>query len=208
MDFFLWISFVGTTLILTLTPGPSVLLATANSMKYGKNRAGWTILGDLSANLSQIILASAGLVTLFLSFGEILVIIKWCGVAYLLYMGLSKIFSKSEFKLDGQKKEERSNSKLYAEGFLMSAANPKAIVFFATLFPLFISDAYPFVPQIMILAATFLLLDGICLSLYAQFAMRLKTFLENQKKMHLQNRVVGLLLIFSGLMLSMVKRGS
>lgn len=55
MNLTLWISFVGTVLVIGITPGPSVLLATANSMNYGTKRTIGTILGDLSANALQII---------------------------------------------------------------------------------------------------------------------------------------------------------
>ena len=90
----------------------------------------------------------------------------------------------------------------------MSAANPKAIVFFAALFPLFLNQAAPLLPQIVILALTFLTLDGLSLLLYATFAERLKSLLEDQQKMHLQNRIVGVLLILSGIMLSFVQRAT
>lgn len=206
MDLTIWLSFVGTVLILTLTPGPSVLLATANSMKYGKAKTLGTITGDLSANLCQIILASAGLATIVVSSGELFQMIKWCGVAYIIYMGISKILSKKQLALSSEKKTERNFFKLYIEGFLMSAANPKAIVFFAALFPLFLNQAEPIIPQIAILAVTFLVLDGLSLFLYVLFAARLKSYLENQEKVHLQNKIVGGLLILSGIMLSMVKR--
>ncbi|RLD22473.1 MAG: LysE family translocator [Bacteroidetes bacterium] len=208
MDLTLWLSFIGTVLILTLTPGPSVLLATANSMKYGAKKATGTILGDLSANLIQIILASAGLATIVLSSGELFQMIKWFGVAYLIYIGAKKIISKprvENFKGDAKVK---SYFNLYSEGFLMSAANPKAIVFFAALFPLFIKADLPFLPQVVILAITFLTLDGLSLLLYTHFATNLKSYLENKEKLHLQNRIVGSLLILSGLLLSMVQRAN
>lgn len=206
MELTLWLSFVGTVIILAMTPGPSVLLATANSMKYGTRKTIGTILGDLSANLCQIILASIGLASIVVSSGALFQVIKWCGVAYLVYMGLSKILSKPQIHLSKEKGEERGISKLYAEGFLMSAANPKAIVFFAALFPLFITESSPLLPQITILAITFLVIDGLSLLIYSLFAERLKGYLEDQEKVHLQNRIVGTLLIFSGLMLSVVKR--
>ena len=206
MDFTLWISFVGTVLILTLTPGPSVLLVTANSMKHGAKKTTGTILGDLSANLLQIILASAGLASIVLSSGELFQMIKWFGVAYLIYLGVSKIISNPQLNLIKNNQPEKNFFKLYSEGFLMSAANPKAIVFFAALFPLFISEHLAFLPQVIILAVTFLILDGLSLLTYAHFATHLKSYLENKEKIHLQNRIVGVLLILSGLMLSLVKR--
>ncbi len=201
-----WLSFVGTVLILAITPGPSVLLATANSMKYGKGKTIGTILGDLSANLCQIILASIGLAAIVVSSGELFQVIKWCGVAYLIYMGITKILTKPKIELAAGEQASRSFGKLYLEGFLMSAANPKAIVFFAALFPLFIQQTSPILPQITVLAITFLAIDGLSLLIYANFAEQLKAYLENQRKVHLQNRIVGGLLILSGIMLSLVQR--
>ena len=208
MEMTVWLSFVGTVIILAITPGPSVLLATANSMKYGKGKTVGTIAGDLTANLCQIILASIGLAAIVVSSGELFQIIKWCGVVYLVYMGVIKIIAKPRIELSSDKIENRSFSKLFIEGFLMSAANPKAIVFFAALFPLFLNETYPIIPQIAILAITFLILDGLSLFAYAIFAERLQSYLENQEKVHLQNKIVGGLLILSGMMLSMVKKAN
>lgn len=208
MNYTLWLSFIGTVIILAITPGPSVLLATANSMHYGVKRTIGTILGDLSANLLQIIMASLGLASIIISSGELFQMVKWLGVGYLIYMGIKKIISKPVLGDLERKKENRSFFNLYGEGFLMSAANPKAILFFAALFPLFIDPNLAFLPQIVLLATTFLVIDGLSLFLYAQFAYRLKGYLENKEKIHLQNKIVGVLLIFSGLMLSLVKRSN
>ena len=205
-EFKVWISFLITVTILVTTPGPSVLLATANSMKYGINKTLGTILGDLSANLCQILLASFGLASIVISSGELFQLIKWCGVIYLIYIGIMKITSKPTLQINKEETNERKFSKLYVEGFLMSVANPKAIVFFAALFPIFIDDSLPFLPQVVILSITFLILDGISLLIYTLFASRLKTYLENHEKIYLQNKVVGILLILSGIMLSMVNR--
>lgn len=175
-------------------------------MKYGANKAVGTILGDLSANTCQILLASVGLASIVSSSGEIFQVIKWCGVAYLIYMGSMKIISKPAIHLNSEEANSRSFAKLYAEGFLMSASNPKAIIFFAALFPLFINESSAFLPQVLILAVTFLILNGTSLLIYTRFAAKLKVYLENQEKVYLQNRIVGLLLILGGIMLSMVKR--
>ena len=206
MNLTLWLSFVGTVLLIAFTPGPSVLLATANSMNHGVQKTIGTILGDLSANLIQIILSSFGLAALIMSSGDIFYSIKWLGVGYLVYMGAKKIFAKTEVGTFAKKQKEKSFTNLYMEGFMMSASNPKAIVFFASLFPLFIDPNLAFVPQIVLLGATYLLLDGISLIVYVHFASRLKTYLEDKEKVQLQNKIVGGLLIFSGLMLSMVKK--
>lgn len=189
-----------------MTPGPSVLLATANSMNYGLKKTIGTICGDLSANLIQIALATSGLAAIVISSAQIFNLIKWLGVAYLIYMGISNIISKTDFQLIKEKKENISYSKLYSEGFLMSASNPKAIVFFAALFPLFIDPNLPFLFQVLVLSLTFIFMDGSSLLFYGLFAHKLKAHLEDSEKMHLQNKIVGSLLIFAGIMLTLVKR--
>ena len=206
MNTTLWISFIGTVLVIGVTPGPSVLLASANSMSYGSKKTIGTILGDLSANAIQIVLSSLGLASIVISSGELFSLIKWIGVGYLIYMGITKIISAPKAGAFKSKRREKSFFKLYSEGFLMSASNPKAIVFFAALFPLFIDQSLAFVPQVVILGITYLAIDGICLLIYTRFASRLKKYLEDKGKIHTQNRIIGALLIFSGLMLSMIRR--
>ncbi len=206
MSFELWLSFVGTVVILAITPGPSVLLASANSLNYGVRKTFGTILGDLSANLIQMSLASLGLASIIISSGEIFQVIKWLGVGYLILVGIKKIVIKPSLDKNTGKKGPRGTWSLYKEGFLMSAANPKAIIFFAALFPLFISPGREFFPQFLVLCITFICIDGLSLLTYSIFAARLKSYLENNDKVHFQNKIVGVLLIFSGLMLSLVKK--
>ena len=206
MDRTLWLSYVGTVLILVISPGPSVLLATANSMKHGYKKTVGTILGDLSANLLQIILASAGLASVILSSGHFFYFIKWLGVLYLVFMGIRKVIENPNLEIDMTTSTKKSFWNLYSEGFLMSAANPKAIVFFAALFPLFINKNLALLPQIIGLTLTFLCMDGLSLILYTRFAARLKSYLEDKEKIHLQNKIIGSLLLLSAMLLSMVKR--
>lgn len=66
----------------------------------------------------------------------------------------------------GKAKRTLTLSNLWMQGFLTSAANPKAVVFFAALFPQFISTDSPFGPQFFILSATYIFIDGVFLSVY------------------------------------------
>lgn len=202
----LWIAFVGTVTVLALTPGPSVLLAASNTMNYGMNKCVGTILGDLSANLIQIILASVGLASIIMASAELFIQLKWAGVCYLIFMGVKKIFSAVDPISYNNELKSKSFRTLYMEGFLVSASNPKAVIFFATLFPLFIDLKLNLIPQIVVLTCTFLIIDGSSLLIYSRFANRFKGYLENSEKVHLQNRIVGGLLVFSGVMLSMIRR--
>jgi threonine/homoserine/homoserine lactone efflux protein len=206
MNFELWLSFAATFAILAITPGPSVLLATANGMNYGSRKAVGTILGDLSANTLQITAASLGLATIIVTSGEVFHAIKWLGVAYIVYLGVKKFMTAPSTGVLKAKEGEKSFFKLYSEGFLMSASNPKAIVFIAAFFPLFIDEALPFARQVFFLGLTYLVMDGICLLTYVHFADRLKVYLENKEQVNFQNKVIGGLLVLSGMMLAMVRR--
>lgn len=206
MNFELWLSFVATFAILAITPGPSVLLATANGMNYGSRKAVGTILGDLSANALQILAASIGLATIIMTSGEIFQAIKWCGVAYIVYLGVRKFLAAPSSGALKAKEGEKGFFKLYTEGFLMSASNPKAIVFIAAFFPLFIDESLPFAPQVFLLGLTYLIMDGACLLTYLHFADRLKGYLENKQQVNLQNKVIGGLLVLSGVLLALVRK--
>jgi threonine/homoserine/homoserine lactone efflux protein len=163
----MWLLYLLTVLVFMSTPGPSHLLMLSNSLGNGFARSTATAAGDLSANFLQMIAASLGLATILNSSQGVFVMIKWAGVLYLAYLGLKLIFSPQG---DFSKAKLRSLSSLYWQGFITSAANPKAVIFFAALFPQFLSPEQPLLPQFLILSITYLLVDGLFLCLYGKFA--------------------------------------
>ena len=168
MSIDIWLLYFGTVLAFMSTPGPSHLLMLSNSIGNGFNKATATAAGDLSANLLQMIAASIGLVSLLTQFQDVFIFIKWAGVAYLAYLGVKLIFTNAVPVADTS--VERSVQALYWQGFITSAANPKAIVFFAALFPQFIIASEPLVPQFLVLSVTYLTIDGVFLCFYGKFA--------------------------------------
>jgi len=194
LDLETWYLYVGTVLILMSTPGPSQLLILSNSLSSGFPRSAFTAVGDLSANLLQMIVATVGLAYLIQSNESLITTIKWVGVAYLLYMGLISVYKKTPPNLGvASEKRIRSSSSLYFQGFIVSALNPKAVIFFAALFPQFIDSSRSVVPQFCILSATYLMLDGMFLMTYAILASRLSNWLSGDHP--LLRRGPGLLLI-------------
>ncbi|WP_305983885.1 LysE family translocator [Roseibium sp. MMSF_3544] len=167
MSFDVWTLYVATVLALMSTPGPSQLLMLSNSGTQGFRRALFTAAGDLSANALQMLAAGLGLVAVIAASGAALSVIKWAGVAYLIWLGVRMIRrAKSDDPHLMEKRPVVSLKSLWMQGFLTSAANPKAVVFFAALFPQFISGDAAFWPQFLILSATYLVMDGLFLSAY------------------------------------------
>ncbi len=168
-------------------PGPSQILMISNSLRHGTRRSLWTVAGDLSANSLQMLAAGFGLAALIATTDWALDVIKWCGVAYLLWMAVRTFMAAP--KSPSEATTAAHPRKLYLQGFLTSASNPKAVFFFAALFPQFITDTAPIWPQLLALGGTYLLVDGIVLVIYGSTATRLFSRLMSRGR--LLNRVSG-----------------
>lgn len=164
MSWALWTAYAGAVLAMMSTPGPSQLLMMSNSMANGFARATATAAGDLSANVLQMLAAGLGLGALVAASESAFAAIKWAGVAYLVWMGVQKIRRAGAGRPGESVKA--SPRALFLQGFLTSAANPKAVVFFAALFPQFIDPHAPFWPQFLVLSATYIGLDAMFLAAY------------------------------------------
>lgn len=181
------------------TPGPSHLLMLANSVECGFKKSLATAAGDLSANFLQMLIASLGLVSVIHNAKGAFVYVKWAGVAYLVYLGLKLFFSNPEHHLSSVR-QQRSASSLYWQGFITSAANPKAVIFFASLFPLFINPEQPLRGQFLALSLTYLFVDGSFLTFYGKFAELIASKLKDAHGQYF-SKVCALLVIGAAILL-------
>ena len=149
-------------------PDTSQLLIISNSLRHGLRRSMATIAGDLSANALQMTLAAFGLTAVIAASAGALSVIKWMGVAYLVWIGLQLLLSRPR----SDAPEAASSGRLFRQGFVTSSANPYAVVFFGALFPQFIDANLPVWPQLLILGVTYLVVDGVILVLWGWAALR------------------------------------
>ncbi|CAM3130783.1 LysE family translocator [Vibrio neptunius] len=199
MELEVWLTYVATVLVLMSTPGPSQLLMLSNSIGNGFRRSVYTAVGDLTANLIQMLVAALGLATVIASSEHFFSIVKWAGVTYLLYLGIKLIFFNSGNSVD-QRVKQHSKSSLYWQGFITSAANPKAVIFFAALFPQFISQDSSLLMQFVILSSTYLIIDGMFLCCYGKFAESIACRLSDNMKQQL-DRMSGMFLVVAAILL-------
>ena len=197
----LWLAYTTTLVIYMSTPGPSHLLMLSNSLGNGFRRATATAAGDLTANVIQMIVAAVGLTSLIYTSREIFVYIKWAGVAYLVFLGVALIRRELSADLKSES-ARRSRSALYWQGFMTSASNPKAIIFFAALFPQFVNPQAPAAEQFFILGVTFLVVDGSFLVTYGAFASWIAARFQRYVGHHM-NRISGTLLIIAAILLGL-----
>ncbi len=202
MTFEIWIMYVATVLVLMSTPGPSQLLMLSNSLGNGFKRSLMTAWGDLTANMGQMLAASLGLAALIMAYGHSLLVIKWVGVAYLLWLGTKTLMRANSGARATQDQQATSLHKLWLQGFITSASNPKAIVFFAALFPQFITPAQPFWSQFLILSTTYIVIDGLFLCTYGALAQWMSKITTGRGKQWL-DRAGGSFMIIAAILLGL-----
>jgi len=194
-----WLTYVIAVLAMMCTPGPSHLLMLSNSLQHGIQRSWLTAVGDLMANALQMLAAGLGLATVIRSRPDAFVAIKWLGVGWLLWLGYNMIRNAAQ---SDTRHQPVSSGQLWWQGFFTSAANPKAIIFFAALFPQFIRPTEPFWTQFGALAFTYLIIDGLFLIGYGVAATRLSRQMNAMRRRKL-NRFGGLVLIGAAVMLAL-----
>lgn len=176
-------------LVVVPTPGPSTLLAASHGMTYGWRGTLPTIAGDLSANTLQMVAASVGLGAIVASSRSAFALVKWIGVGYLAYLGIRQILSS--VSLVAGPAAPRSGRSRFAQGFVNSAANPKAVIFFAALFPQFLNGQAPLIPQAATLMILYLVFDGASLSMWAVGGRRVAAWLVRSGRPRMPNRIAG-----------------
>ena len=202
MSFEIWLTYLATVLAFMITPGPSHLLMLSNSMTHGFRPSLATTAGDLTANALQMLAAGLGLAAILVASQNALTVIKWAGVAYLIWMGIRMWRHASHAKTTAGAAPSASLKTLWGQGFLTSAANPKAVVFFAALFPQFIDPNLPFVPQFVALSITYIIVDGTFLASYGISASWLASKLKDNATV-LAHRIGSVFLIGAAVMLGL-----
>lgn len=199
-----WLAFAALALTFLITPGVSHILMLSNSLTYGPRRAIATGLGDLSANVLQMLAAGLGMAAVIAKAPNAFTAVKWVGVAYLVYLGI-KMMRTAKFAPDINAPPV-SRGALFRQGFVTSGSNPKAIMFFAALFPQFISPDLPFWPQQIVLMATYLAFDGAFLAFYGVSAGAISARLSD-KGMRWVNIISGAMIIIGAVILAFKTAG-
>ena len=202
-----WVYYLLTILLLTSTPGPSVLFSISNGLNGGTKKSFFGALGGTTAITIIMTLSFMGMGVIIMASDIAFNIIKWGGVAYLIYLGVSVIFSRDEsFLVDSKVPKKQSYKATYISGFIVGASNPKAILFFTALFPQFIDPTALLWPQFIVLSLTFIVLEMSWLMIYAYFASKALPWLQVKGHAKQVNRITGSLFVLAGAFLATTSR--
>lgn len=219
-----WLYYALAVLVLTGTPGPSTLVCMTKGVTHGWRGGALTALGSLCAITIIMTLSFTGLGVVVASSEWVFTIVKWVGAAYLLYLGVKALTSKQESfaQAPSQAQEQRNEHSVqnssainannrthsrsvkrhFINGFIVGASNPKAILFFAALFPQFIDPSADMLTQYLIFASTFIVLELSWLLTYAYLGAKSSNWIFQKGRAKWFNRLTGGVFIGAGALLS------
>ncbi len=202
-----WLIYVSLVVVATSTPGPAVLFIMTNSAMYGWKRSLFAALGNISGLLILGALAVIGLGAVLKTSVLLFEILKYIGAGYLIYLGLKMILSKNgsgELGYLGDRKTctDRSPRTVYFHALGIALSNPKAIIFLTALFPQFIQEKSPLLPQFTTLMSTLMIFSFGFLMLYAFLAHSARRWLLKPGRINILNRTSGSIFVGFGCLLA------
>jgi homoserine/homoserine lactone efflux protein len=198
----LLLTFLSVTFILSASPGPAMLSCMTDAAHYGIKKTFLNMLGISAGNVMLIFLTALGVVLFLRKYPQALIWIQYAGGAYLVFLGL-QLFLRDTVNLSNTNKRPNS-SHLFLKGFLISATNPKGIIYFSALFPQFIQPSQNLVLQYTLLSILVLLIDLIWMYIYAIAGKKIMQWIKSPGHQKRFNHITGGLLILAGLALGFI----
>jgi threonine/homoserine/homoserine lactone efflux protein len=197
--------FLTTVVVASITPGPSMLLALNHGIAFGWRRSLSTAWGNVCATALQCLVSFAGLGFILAQAAWVFSAIRYAGAAYLVYLGGRLLFGSADALVDdGLAAGPRRN--LFRQAFVVTASNPKAVVFFSALFPQFFSDGSLSLAKAAVMLVAVLVTTFACMMLYATAGARIQGLLRRPRFRTLFQRGVGATLAFFGIGLALDRR--
>lgn len=192
--------FIGAALVLLLIPGPAVLYIVARSVEQGRLAGFVSDLGIHTATLVHVLAAALGLSALLASSALAFSIVKYAGAAYLIWLGLKKIFGRVDSPQSGGL-ARHSYARLFRDGFIVNLLNPKTALFFFAFLPQFVDpDRGHLATQIVFLGLLFAMLGFVTDGCYALVAGTAGKWLRRSRRyLEIERYVSGTLFIGLGL---------
>ncbi len=205
-----WITFLIASIILCVSPGPGALSSMSSGMRYGWARGMWNVLGMQTATTVNITIIALGLGAILVSSTTAFEILKWCGVLYLVYLGIMK-WRETPLAFDARVAANTAPGDgaawgIFTTGFLVNLTNPKGLIFLLAVLPQFIDPAKPQALQYVILTATLVSVDLIVMGCYTGLAAKVLRLLKDPRHIRWTNRFLGSLFVGAGAALAAFKR--
>ncbi len=182
MSFEIWLAFILANAVVTLIPGPSVLLVVGQALTRGTKSGLLCIVGGLIGDACLMALSLIGVGAILAASATLFQLLKWAGVFYMAYLGFSQIVeARRGAMLNFVQENEVLATRTLNAGFFSSLLNPKGIAFYVALLSQFIDPNSDLSLQISILLVTSTIVTGSILSGYVFVAARARNMFKSQK---------------------------
>lgn len=207
MDLSLWITYFLAAIVLSVTPGPGVFSSIRSGLHHGVRLGVWNAVGMQVANLIHVVVVAVGLGAILLASETVFAVVKWLGVAYLIYLGIVT-WRSPPTSFHDETDDAKGVREVFLHGFFVNLTNPKGIIFFVAVLPQFIDVARPVALQYTILAATTFTVDLIVMLGYTALAARVLRVMKDPASLRWVNRGLGGLFVAAGLALATFRRAA
>lgn len=209
MDFSLWLAFFAAAWAISLSPGAGAVAAMSAGLNHGFRRGYFMTFGLVLGILTQVVVVGLGLGALIATSGIAFAIVKWLGVAYLVYLGIRQWRAPAGplvAETGAAAAEPPSRRSLVLRGWVVNALNPKGTVFLLAVVPQFLDLARPLATQYATIGATLAFTDLVVMAGYTVLAARVLRLLRSPAQMKVMNRTFGGLFVVAGAVLATMKR--
>jgi threonine/homoserine/homoserine lactone efflux protein len=194
-----WLAFVAASAVLLAIPGPTILLVISYALGHGRKVAGASVAGVALGDFTAMTASMLGLGALLAASATLFTVLKWIGAAYLVYLGI-KLWRAPVGAAGAQTETTAARpGRIFLHTYVVTALNPKSIVFFVAFLPQFLDLSKPVLPQMVIFETTFLVLATLNAAIYALAASAARSAVGRAEVQRVVNRVGGGLLIGAGL---------
>ena len=202
----LWLAFSLTSIILLVVPGPTVVLVFSYALGQGKRTAWATVPGVALGDFTAMTISLAGAGAILAASATLFAILKYVGAAYLIWLGIKLWRAEPRLELADGAPKAKGNRSMFWSAYIVTALNPKSIVFFIAFLPQFVIPAQPALPQFLILGATFLVLATVSSAIWAVAAGAMRAGFRKPGTLKLVNRFGGGFMIGAGLLTAAARR--
>lgn len=206
MNIEIWLAFCVTSIVLLTIPGPTVLTVISYSLSHGHRVKIPLIMAVALADCTALGLSLLGLGVLLAESVFWFQLVKWAGGIYLLFLGVKLLMSGIKFSAIEQENNRMPSWKLFLNTYLVTALNPKGIIFFVAYFPQFINTNADATQQLWLLATTFILLSALNTTVYVVYAGKARQAMSSPRTRRGFNVTGGSLLSGAGLWALLAKQ--
>jgi homoserine/homoserine lactone efflux protein len=207
MELSTWLAFFAASWAISISPGAGAVAAMSAGLNHGFRRGYITTIGLVLGIWTQILVVGVGLGAVVAASSAAFLVIKWAGVAYLVWLGIQQ-WRAPAVPLAAKADEAVAASvrTQIFKAWVINALNPKGTVFLLAVVPQFLNLAQALTPQYLIIGATLTFTDLVVMGCYTALAAKVLRALKSESHLRTMNRVFGGLFVAAGTLLALFKR--